>query len=88
MNEQAKDPATKSDRAETMNCSFCGKDSKQVKQLVAGGSGGFICDKCAWLSMIIVAKAKIAAALKFRFEFSGRVANSGRLRPVRSSRRR
>ncbi len=56
MNEQAKDPATKSDRAETMNCSFCGRDSKQVKQLVAGGSGGFICDKCAWLSMIIVAK--------------------------------
>ena len=66
MNEQAKDPATKSGRAETMSCSFCGKDSKQVKQLVAGGSGGFICDRCTWLSMIIVAKAKIAAALKFR----------------------
>ena len=49
-----------------LNCSFCGKDSKQVKQLVAGGSGGFICDKCAWLSILIVAKAKVAAALKFR----------------------
>ena len=49
-----------------LSCSFCGKDSKQVKQLVAGGNGGYICDKCAWLSMVIVAKAKIAAALKFR----------------------
>ncbi len=49
-----------------LNCSFCGKDSKQVKQLVAGGNGGLICDKCAWLSMVIVAKAKIAAALKVR----------------------
>ncbi len=66
MNERAKVPGIKPDGAETMNCSFCGKDSTQVKQLVAGGSGGFICDRCAWLSMIIVAKAKIAAALKFR----------------------
>jgi len=66
MTETAKIPATKPDRAETMNCSFCGKDSKQVRQLVAGGCGGFICDRCAWLSMIVVAKAKIAAALKFR----------------------
>jgi ATP-dependent protease Clp ATPase subunit len=49
-----------------LNCSFCGKGSEQVKQLVAGGNGGYICDKCAWLSMVIVAKAKIAAALKFR----------------------
>jgi ATP-dependent protease Clp ATPase subunit len=49
-----------------LSCSFCGKDSTQVKQLVAGGSGGFICDRCAWLSMVIVAKAKIAAALRFR----------------------
>ena len=49
-----------------LNCSFCGKDSKHVKQLVAGGNGGFICDKCAWLSILIVAKAKVAAALKFR----------------------
>jgi ATP-dependent protease Clp ATPase subunit len=57
MNEEAK---------VALNCSFCGKDSKQVKQLVAGGNGGLICDKCAWLSMVIVAKAKIAAALKFR----------------------
>jgi ATP-dependent protease Clp ATPase subunit len=49
-----------------LNCSFCGKDSKLVGQLVAGGNGGLICDKCAWLSIVIVAKAKIAAALKFR----------------------
>jgi hypothetical protein len=66
MNERATVPTIKPDRAEAMSCSFCGKDSKQVKQLVAGGSGGFICDRCTWLSMIIVAKAKIAAALKLR----------------------
>ena len=66
MNQRAKAPAIKPDRAETMSCSFCGKDSQQVRQLVAGGSGGFICDRCTWLSMVIVAKAKIAAALKFR----------------------
>ncbi len=57
MNEEAKT---------SLHCSFCGKDSKHVKQLVGGGSGGFICDKCAWLSILIVAKAKVAAALKFR----------------------
>ena len=66
MNEKTKDPATKPDHPKTMNCSFCGKDSKLVKQLVAGGNGGFICDRCAWLSMMIIAKAKIVAALKFR----------------------
>ncbi len=66
MNERTKVPRISPDRAATMSCSFCGKDSEQVKQLVAGGSGGFICDRCTWLSMIIVAKAKIAAALKFR----------------------
>ncbi len=66
MNQRAKAPAIKLDHAETMSCSFCGKDSQQVRQLVAGGSGGFICDRCTWLSMVIVAKAKIAAALKFR----------------------
>jgi ATP-dependent protease Clp ATPase subunit len=66
MNQDANARATKSDGAKTMNCSFCGKDSEHVKQLVAGGGGGFICDKCAWLSMVIVAKAKLAAALRFR----------------------
>jgi ATP-dependent protease Clp ATPase subunit len=49
-----------------LSCSFCGKDSTHVKQLVAGGGGGLICDRCAWLSIVIVAKAKIAAALRFR----------------------
>ncbi len=66
MNQRAKAPAIKPDQAETMSCSFCGTDSQQVRQLVAGGCGGLICDRCTWLSIVIVAKAKIAAALKFR----------------------
>ena len=49
-----------------LTCSFCGKDSDHVSQLVAGGSGGYICDRCTWKSMMIVAKAKVVAALKFR----------------------
>lgn len=29
-----------------LRCSFCQKTEHQVRKLVAGGGGGFICDEC------------------------------------------
>ncbi|MEU8244595.1 ATP-dependent Clp protease ATP-binding subunit ClpX [Actinoplanes missouriensis] len=37
------------DIAESIRCSFCGKSQKQVKRLIAGPSGVFICDECVGL---------------------------------------
>ena len=31
---------------ENYRCSFCGKNQNQVKKLIAGPDGAFICDEC------------------------------------------
>jgi len=36
--------STKNDNQ--VKCSFCGKNQKQVRKLIAGGNGVFICDEC------------------------------------------
>ncbi|MBD5788393.1 AAA family ATPase, partial [Cellulosimicrobium terreum] len=37
-----------------MTCSFCGKSQKQVKRLIAGPAGVFICDECVVLCLEMV----------------------------------
>ena len=37
-------------------CSFCGKDQKQVRRLIAGPGGVFICDECVALCNNIIAE--------------------------------
>lgn len=38
--------ANKSDDGKTLRCSFCGKTQDQVRKLIAGPNGAFICDEC------------------------------------------
>lgn len=41
--------------ADVMRCSFCGRSEAEVRKLVAGGGGGFICDACIAIAARIVA---------------------------------
>jgi ATP-dependent Clp protease ATP-binding subunit ClpX len=44
-------------------CSFCGKDQSQVRRLIAGPNGVFICDECGRLCQSIIdAEEQWAAA--------------------------
>ena len=36
------------------HCSFCGKGQDQVKKLIAGPKGVFICDDCVTLCKVII----------------------------------
>jgi len=38
--------ANKTDEGKTLRCSFCGKTQDQVRKLIAGPNGAFICDEC------------------------------------------
>ncbi len=38
--------ANKIDDNKTLRCSFCGKSQEQVRKLIAGPNGAFICDEC------------------------------------------
>ena len=38
--------ANKTDESKTLRCSFCGKTQDQVRKLIAGPNGAFICDEC------------------------------------------
>ncbi|WP_139123156.1 ClpX C4-type zinc finger protein, partial [Cellulosimicrobium cellulans] len=40
--------------AESLTCSFCGKSQKQVKRLIAGPAGVFICDECVALCLEMI----------------------------------
>jgi ATP-dependent Clp protease ATP-binding subunit ClpX len=31
---------------ETLTCSFCGRSEEQVRSLLGGAHGGYICDAC------------------------------------------
>ena len=33
-------------RSEDLRCSFCGKSQRQVRKLIAGLNGSYICDEC------------------------------------------
>lgn len=46
---------------QTYRCSFCGKSNKEVKRLIAGPKGVFICDECVRLCNEILAKEEATA---------------------------
>jgi excisionase family DNA binding protein len=43
-------------RDQTRRCSFCGKEQLQVRRLIAGPNGAYICDVCVELCNGILAK--------------------------------
>ncbi len=43
-------------KLEGSSCSFCGKPQKDVKKLIAGPPGLFICDQCVALCSDILAQ--------------------------------
>jgi excisionase family DNA binding protein len=43
-------------RDQTQRCSFCGKEQLQVRRLIAGPNGAYICDSCVALCDEILAK--------------------------------
>jgi DNA-directed RNA polymerase subunit RPC12/RpoP len=48
-------PSTKGTRVQ-YRCSFCGKDQEQVRRLIAGPGGVYICDECVDLCREIIAE--------------------------------
>jgi ATP-dependent protease Clp ATPase subunit len=38
-----------------LECSFCRRSDAQVRKLVAGGGGGYICDECVAIAARIIA---------------------------------
>ena len=47
-----------------LHCSFCGRRDRKVGFLVAGKSGGMICNTCCLTSMFIFVKAYAASLLR------------------------
>jgi excisionase family DNA binding protein len=45
-------------RDQTRRCSFCGKEELQVRRLIAGPNGAYICDACVELCNGILAQAQ------------------------------
>jgi ATP-dependent protease Clp ATPase subunit len=37
-----------------LQCSFCGRSDAQVRRLVAGAAGGYICDACVAIAARII----------------------------------
>lgn len=50
----------------TLHCSFCGKSQHQVKMLIAGPRGVFICNECVGLCDTIIAGGEISDHSSFR----------------------
>lgn len=46
--------ANKTDDRQTVSCSFCGKGQKQVRKMISGPSGVYICDECIELCAELV----------------------------------
>jgi ATP-dependent Clp protease ATP-binding subunit ClpX len=44
------------DERKSYSCSFCGKDNNQVKRMIAGPKGVFICNECIDLCNRIIAE--------------------------------
>lgn len=52
------------DETKKLECSFCAKEARQVRQLIAGPVG-FICDECVMLCVdILVDRASEASKLR------------------------
>ncbi len=54
------------DRRPVPECSFCGKDEREVKRLIAG-PGVFICDECVSLCSVLLGHKVKAASAEGRF---------------------
>jgi hypothetical protein len=54
--------------AEPRTCSFCGKDQQEVRRLVAGPGGVYICNECVEMCNRIVADASASDASRDRDE--------------------
>ena len=46
--------ANKTDDRQAVSCSFCGKGQKQVRKMISGPSGVYICDECIELCAELV----------------------------------
>ncbi|WP_081107309.1 ClpX C4-type zinc finger protein [Gluconobacter potus] len=47
------------DTKTTLYCSFCGKSQFEVKDLIVGPPGHFICNECVWFCAEICESAEI-----------------------------
>jgi len=47
-----------------LHCSFCGRSDRRVRFLVAGKSGGMICNSCCLTAVFIFVKAYAASLLE------------------------
>jgi len=47
-----------------LRCSFCGRSDRRVRFLVAGKSGGMICNTCCLTAVFIFVKAYAASFLR------------------------
>ncbi len=48
----------RSGKGRAYKCSFCGKPQEQVRRLIAGPGGVYICDECIALCNGIIAKER------------------------------
>ncbi len=46
------------------HCSFCGKDRTEVRRLIEGSDGVYICDECVLLGAEILAEDGLIAAAR------------------------
>src|SRR5919201_367404 len=70
-------PNTRNSRIQ-YRCSFCGKTQEQVRRLIAGPGGVYICDECIELCREIIEEEAAAPPQKARFPAS-RVPNPKRI---------
>jgi DNA-binding transcriptional MerR regulator len=55
------DQTTETRESKPYRCSFCGKDNAEVRRLIAGPDGVFICDECVAKCNAILAKEEALA---------------------------
>jgi ATP-dependent Clp protease ATP-binding subunit ClpX len=51
-----------SQESKPYQCSFCGKDNADVRRMIAGPNGAFICDECVAKCNEIIAQAEKASS--------------------------
>jgi len=54
--------ATSKGRSNVQRCSFCGRDQNEIRRLIAGPDGVFICDECVGLCQEVLEEDGILAA--------------------------
>jgi ATP-dependent Clp protease ATP-binding subunit ClpX len=60
--------ATSKGRSNVQRCSFCGRDQNEVRRLIAGPEGVFICDECVGLCQEVLEEDGIVAAAEAQAE--------------------